>query len=338
MYKITIIIPCRNEEKFIENCILSILNFDDINNYDYEMLLIDGRSDDNTRSIIHQYILANNRIKLIDNPKIIQSCALNIGIKQAKGDWIMRLDAHANYPKNYLKKLFDTALKTNADNTGGIINTLPYNSSYSAIIIQALTTHKFGVGNSGFRIGIAEGETDTVPYGFFKKEIFNKIGFFNEQLVRGQDYEFNCRIKKNGGKIWLNPDIKINYFNQPNIFRFLRKQYVLEAPYNVYMWYVAPNTFTLRHSITGFFTSGIITGIILSLFVNWICMFFVSVLLLYFILAFLSSVQQAIRYKKILHIFTLPLCFFSFHFIHGLGIIVGLIKILTKKSPVQISV
>ncbi len=335
MYKITIIIPCRNEEKFVKNCINSVLKFDDLENCDYEIFLLDGMSEDKTRSIIEQYVVINNRIKLIDNQGIIQSTALNIGIKQAKGYWIMRLDAHAEYPKNYLKKLIETSLKTNADNVGGVVNTLPFNNSYQAQLVQALTTHKFGVGNSGFRIGMKEGEADTVPYGFFKKEIFEKVGYFDERLVRAQDYEFNCRIKKYGGKIWLDPEIVINYYNQPNILKFLSKQFYKEAPYNAYMWYLAPYSFTLRHAITGFFTCGIILGGILSFFPPVIKYLFLSIIGLYFLLAIVSSIQQAVRYKKVLHIFTLPVSFFLYHFIHGLGILVGIIKLIFRISPVQ---
>ncbi|MFA5781800.1 MAG: glycosyltransferase family 2 protein [Bacteroidales bacterium] len=335
MNKITIIIPCRNEEKFVKNCIDSVLKFEDLERYDYEILLLDGMSEDNTRNIIEQYINKNNRIKLFDNPGIIQSTALNIGIKQAKGDWIMRLDAHADYPKNYLKKLIETSLKTNADNVGGIVNTLPFNDSYRAQLVQALTTHKFGVGNSGFRVGMKEGETDTVPYGFFKKEIFEKVGNFNERLVRAQDYEFNCRIKKTGGKIWLNPDIIINYYNQPDILKFLGKQFYKEAPYNAYMWYLAPYTFTIRHAITAFFTTGIVFFGILSFFFPLIKYLFFSIIGLYFLLAIISSIQQAIRYKRALHIFTLPFSFFLFHFIHGSGIVFGLFSLLIGVSPIQ---
>jgi len=333
MNKITIIIPCRNEEKFIKNCIDSVLKFEDLEKYDYEILLLDGMSKDNTRNIINQYI--NNRIKLIYNPGIIQSTALNIGIKQSKGDWIMRLDAHADYPKNYFKKLIETSLKTNADNVGGVVNTLPFNSSYQAQLVQALTTHKFGVGNSGFRVGMKEGEAYTVPYGFFKKEIFEKVGYFNERLVRAQDYEFNCRIKKYGGKVWINPDISINYYNQPDILKFLGKQFYKEAPYNAYMWHIAPYTFTARHAITGFFASGIILGRILSFFFPLIEYLFLSIIGLYFLLAIVSSIQQAIRYKRVLHIFTLPFLFFLYHFVHGLGILVGMIKLIFRISPIQ---
>ncbi len=336
MKKISIIIPCLNEERFIKKCIESVLQFEDIEKYDYELLIMDGRSKDNTRNIVEPYTIKNNRIKLIDNPGIIQSTALNIALKQAKGDWIMRLDAHADYPENYLRKLVETSLRTDAVNVGGILNTLPYDSSYSAQLVQALTTHKFGIGNSGFRVRMKEEEeVDTVPFGFFQKVKLEKYGIFNEKLVRCQDYELNCRIKKMGGNIWLNPEVVVNYYNQPNLFKFLKKQLLKEAPYNPYMWYLAPYTFTIRHSITGFFTFGIIIGILLSVFFKWALYAFIAIASFYLIIAIVSSIQQAIRYKKVLHLFTLPISFFLFHFTHGMGIMIGIIKLILGIAPVQ---
>ena len=198
-----------------------------------------------------------------------------------------------------------------------------------------MTTHKFGVGNAGFRIGALEGEADTVPYGFFKKELFNKIGYFNEKLIRCQDYEFNRRIIKNKGIIWRNPSIRVFYFNQPTLFSFLKKQIVKEAPFNPYMWYLAPYTFAYRHGITGVFALSFLSGLLLSFFFSWAKIAFLSVMSLYLGLALFSALQQAIRYKQPLHFLTLPFAFFSYHFLHGIGIWIGIFKLTLGISPVQ---
>lgn len=332
---ISILIPCRNEEKFIARCLDSVLAFQLPDKCITEILIIDGMSEDTTRKIIHYYIGIHSSIRIIENKKFIQSCALNIGIKEAKGEYILRLDAHSDYPENYLQLLYETAIRTDADNTGGLVITQACDESYNASIVQALTTHKFGVGNSGFRVGMKEGMADTVPYGFFKKEIFEKAGFFDERLVRAQDYEFNRRIVKKGGKIWLNPSIQLNYFNKPDVISFLKKQFFKEAPYNAYMWYLAPYTFTLRHAVTAVFTAGIITGIILSIFFPFILYVFTGVMAVYIVLSVFSAVQQAIRYKKPAHIFVLPFCFFFFHFLHGAGVLWGLLMLLLRTAPVM---
>jgi len=338
MNSVSIIIPTRNEEKYITKCLKSVLKFDGIDKIKYEILIVDGNSGDKTIELVKHALEQNPKTEfhIIHNPKIFQVYALNLGIKQAQYDFILRLDAHSIYPPDYLNLLFVTALRTNADNTGGILTTLPYDSTLNAQLVQALTTHKFGVGNSGFRTGMKEGPADTVPFGFFRKEIFTKIGLFDERLIRAQDYEFNQRIRKKGGLIWLNPNIVAEYFNQPSVYKFLKKQLAGEGPYNSYMWYLAPYTFTFRHAIPGVFTAGIITGSLLSLVSALILYVFIAVLILYALLALFSSFQQARRYRNLSFIIILPFCFFGFHFFYGLGILTGIFKLLFRISPVQI--
>jgi glycosyltransferase involved in cell wall biosynthesis len=338
--KISIIIPFHNEEKFIGKCLESVLLFNGLDQLEIEILLIDGKSTDRSREIIEQIrsLHTGRDIQIANNPTIIQAAALNIGINKATGDYLLRLDAHSSYPENYLEDLLETSLRTNAENVGGVIITKPYSDNFSAQLVQALTTHKFGVGNSGFRVGAKEGPADTVPYGFFKKSIFRRAGFFDERLIRAQDYEFNRRIAQVGGTVWINPDIQLLYYNQPDLFSFLKKQLFKEAPFNSYMWYLAPYTFNLRHSITGFFSLGIIVGGIASLFSAFIFHLYLGIIIFYLAVALLSSVQQALRYKKVSHIFCLPLSFFLFHFLHGIGIIAGCLNLLIHQSPVQINI
>ena len=335
MIKIDVLVPVFNEEAYLESCLLSINDFEVPDDVELMIYIIDGMSEDKSREIIETHYSNQMNIILLDNPKRIQSAALNKGIARGEGQYILRLDAHSSYPKNYLRLCLETMQRTKSSNVGGIVVTEPGSDSYSALIVQALTTHWFGVGNSGFRIGAEEGEANTVPYGFFDAEIFERIGSFDERLVRAQDYEFNCRIKENGGKIWLNPAIRISYKNQSSFFRFLKKQLYFEAPYNSYMWYLAPYTFNLRHSITGLFTFGFISGILLSKFSIFIEVIFLSVMALYGLLAIFSSFTQARKYKQKRHLLSLPFAFFSFHFIHGIGILYGLLLVLIKKSPVQ---
>jgi glycosyltransferase involved in cell wall biosynthesis len=335
MNSVSIIIPVYNEELHIESCLKSILAFSDLDKNEYEILVIDGMSDDKTVEIVNRQSSLNSKIKVMTNPDRIQSYALNIGISHAKFDYIMRLDAHCIYPADYLQKSMETAIRTDADNVGGIIITHPGGDYYGAKLVQALTTHKFGVGNSGFRTGATEGLADTVPFGYFKKSIFKRIGLFDEKLIRCQDYEFNRRITNNGGKIWMNPFIQSHYFNQPTLWKFLKKQIFKEAPYNPYMWYLYRYTFAYRHAITGVFTFFFILGLFMSFFFVWAKFLFLGVMGLYAILAILSSVQQALKYKEILHLITLPFSFFLFHFLHGIGILTGICKLILGVAPVQ---
>ena len=333
--KIDIVVPVFNEEKYLDNCITSILNFILFNNCTIVIYIVDGLSTDNTKKIALQYESKFINVKYILNPQKIQSCALNKIIEIGDGDYILRLDAHSIYPNDYLFNCYNISYQTSADNVGGIIITLPGGSNFEAKIVQAITTHKFGVGNSDFRTIEKVGNSDTVPFGFFKKSIFYKIGNFDERLTRCQDYEFNRRIIANGGKIWMNSKICAEYYNQPTLLGFYKKQLFNEAPFNPYMWYLAPYSFAFRHVITGFFTLGVILGLFLSFISNIFSIVYFLTLLFYFTLGIISSIQQSIKYKNFILIFILPFCFFLFHFLHGFGIIIGAMKLITKTAPIN---
>ncbi len=186
---------------------------------------------------------------------------MNRGLDLARGRWIMRLDAHTIYPPDYLLRCHETAARTGAANVGGICITQPGGTGYQAQLVQALTTHKFGIGDSGFRTGATAGPRDTVPFGFFRRELFDEIGRFDERLVRAQNYEFNRRIAAAGQTVWLDPRIQSRSFNQPTLQAFYRKQFLYEAPYNAYLWCLATYAFAPRHAITGVFALGVLGGL-----------------------------------------------------------------------------
>lgn len=332
---VSVLVPCRNEESYITACLESVLAFELPAGLAIEVLVLDGRSEDRTVALAQAIAIRDARVRVIDNPGHIQATAVNLGVKQARGAWIMRLDAHARYPTDYLKLCYETALRSGADNVGGIFLTEAGGAGYTAQIVQALTTHKFGVGDSGFRTGAKEDWADTVPYGFYRRDVFDRIGWLDERLVRAQDYEFNRRLIASGGRILRNPEIHIHYFNQPTLTAFLRKQFFREAPYNVYMWYLAPYAFAPRHAVTGAFAAGVLAAAALSFYSTWIAGIFAAVMGLYAGLAIASAVQQAIRYRRPAHVICLPFCFFFFHFVHGCGLLVGLGRLLASTSPVQ---
>jgi glycosyltransferase involved in cell wall biosynthesis len=332
---ISVIIPCRNEEAYIVKCLKSVLSFEIPAETEIEVLVMDGRSTDRTRDLVKSTTAQDRRVRLLDNPGKIQSTAVNLGVRASVGEWIMRLDAHAEYPPNYLMLCHETAIRSKADNVGGIFITQPGGTGYGALLVQALTTHKFGVGDSGFRTGAKEDWADTVPYGFYRRDVFTKLGWLDERLVRAQDYEFNRRIIVSGGRILRNPLIQIKYYNQPTIWRFLGKQIAKEAPYNAYLWYIAPYAFAPRHAITGVFSAGLLGGLILSPLTPWIAWPFGAIMAFYALLAVLSGLQQAVRYRQPAHALLLPLCFFLYHFIHGLGVLIGLVRLITHTAPVQ---
>ena len=222
---VSLIIPLRNEEKYINILLISILKQD----YPFfELLLIDGLSTDNTKEKIIEYSQKYNFIKIFDNQYKTVPYALNIGIKNAKGDIIIRLDAHAEYPANYISTLVYYLQKLNADNVGGVWETIPANNSLKAKSIAMALSSSFGVGNATYRLNSSNDEyleVDTVPFGCYKREIFERIGYFDEQLTRNQDNEFNERLKKAGGKIFLIPSLKIKYYARENYSKLYKMFY-----------------------------------------------------------------------------------------------------------------
>lgn len=332
---ISVLVPCRNEEERIRPCLESILAFEQPAGATMEVLVLDGQSTDRTPAMVDEIAVREPRVRRIENPRRISAGAMNVGLKHARGRFIMRLDAHSIYPRDYLARCYETALRTNADNVGGLVITQPGGTSYQAGVVQALTTHKFGVGDSGFRTGAQEGPADTVPFGFFRRDVFERLGAFDERLVRAQDYEFNRRVLHRGGKVWLNPLIQAQYFNQKLLGAFYRKQLFLEAPYNAYLWYVAPYAFAPRHLVTGIFAAGVLVGAALAMVAKWLAIVYGGVLALYAVLAIASALQQAVRYRRASYVLVLPACFFGFHFLHGLGVLGGLFRLLTRTAPVQ---
>ena len=224
---VSVIIPVYNEEKYISGCIESVLE-QDYPKGDLEVLLVDGMSSDRTRSIISSFTSEYPFIHLLDNPDRIVPYAMNIGIQASKGDILIRLDGHASYPVNYISELVRWhGLLPDAWNIGGVCETRVVNSNTVSESIAKVMSDKFGVGNSAFRTGVEADyiEADTVPFGSYKSFVFDRIGLYNEKLVRVQDIELNKRIKRAGGKIYLVPSIHCVYIPRDNYRDFFLNRY-----------------------------------------------------------------------------------------------------------------
>ena len=196
---VSVIIPMLNEEKYIENCINSLIN-QTFPKFQMEWLLIDGDSNDNTVAICRKYE-KDNPIRILRNPDKKTTYALNLGIKESIGKYIVRMDAHALYDNNYIEKCVYYLENTDADNVGGIAITEA--KGFVGTAIAKMLSSTFGVGGSAFRVSNESGYVDTVPFGAFRREVFERIGLFNNDLPRSEDNDINARIRESGGKIWL---------------------------------------------------------------------------------------------------------------------------------------
>ncbi len=329
---VTIIIPCRNEVDFIDRCLTSVFDFESIPG-GFEVLVIDGMSDDGTRDILRRWQKERPNLRFLDNRRTIVPTALNIGLKEAKGNWIVRLDAHSEYPKNYLRLCIETSHRTGADNVGGLFITRPRDDTRSARLVMSITTHRFGVGNADYRLGGGEGYVDTVPYGCYRREVFHRLGFFDERLVRNQDYEFNKRLVHGGGKIWRHPGIHVHYYNQGSL-RDLFRQAFITGCWNPWMWYLAPYAFSLRHCIPAVFVLGILGTSIFALFSILGLVSFFIVMGSYFFFIIKAAIDQSRQYGW-WQFSILPFLFFAYHVSYGVGILKGCLKLMLGRSPVQ---
>jgi glycosyltransferase involved in cell wall biosynthesis len=307
---VSVIIPCRNEEKYIGRCLETILK-QDYPKEKMEVLVIDGASEDKTKEIVEKFKIQNSKfnIQLIDNPKKFTPFGLNLGIKNSRGEIIIRMDAHAGYEKDYVSKCVKYLKEYNADNIGGVIKTLPAKNTIFAKAIALSLSHRFGAA-SDFRVGVDKPkEVDTVFGGCYKKEVFEKIGFFNENLIRSQDLEFNLRLKKAGGKIILHPEIVSYYYPKSRLAEFFLHNF------EDGVWAILPLKFVklpfkLRHYIPLIF----VLTLPLSIFP-------------YILLSLFFSAQIAFREKDLRLFLIMPLTFFVRHFGYGIGSIWGLIKL-----------
>ena len=324
---ISIICPTLNEEKYIVACIDS-LEQQDIEKAEIEVIFVDGFSTDRTRDIIKAHQKYHNWMKLIDNPKRIVPCAMNIGIKNAKGNIIIRIDAHATFPANYISELVRNLKSLNADNVGALIETLPVNESIEAKSIATALSSSFGMGNSYFRVGAKKiMEVDTVPFGCFRREVFDKIGLYDEELIRNQDDELNARIIKNGGKIFLLPHLVIKYVARDSIKK-TRKMFYQYGLYKPLVNKKLGSPATIRQFFPLLFVLGIFFGFILSFIHPVFIYIYVSTLLVYLMCAIYFGMKDSKDRKEI---FYLPYVYANIHTAYGWGYLVGIYNILMKK-------
>jgi glycosyltransferase involved in cell wall biosynthesis len=256
---LTVIIPMREEERFVAPCLDSVLRQLQ-GRADVEILCAVGTSRDRTRDTVADYARRDPRVRLLDNPRRIVPTGMNLALRVARGDVLVRLDCHAEYAPDYLAKCLEVLQRTGADNVGGYMTTMPGDDSPVGRAIAAATTSRFGVGGSAFRVGGVEQEVDTVPFGCFRRDVFERFGCYDERLVRNQDIELNHRIRKGGGRIVISPEIKLTYYNR-STFAGLRQQAFHNGLWNPYTLYLVGEGLRLRHFVPlGFVLSMLILG------------------------------------------------------------------------------
>lgn len=327
---LSVICPVYNEEKYISQCIESLLQ-QDYPQDDLEILFVDGMSNDKTREIIASYTRQYPFIKMLDNPKKIVPYAMNAGIKASKGDIIIRLDGHVEYPTNYFSALVKNLTELDADNVGALCETLPCGSSSKELAIAEALSSSFGMGNSYFRIGCNEvRRVDTVPFGCFKREVFDKVGLYDNELIRNQDDELNGRIIKNGGKIYLIPSIVTKYYARDKISK-VRKMFYQYGLYKPLVNKKLGAPATVRQFFPLAFVLGLFIGAGLSCVSIIVALLYATVLVLYLFLACSFTVKSIVKTGRWGLVLYQPFIYFTIHVSYGWGYLIGIFKIILHK-------
>lgn len=318
---ISVVIPCRNEKKYIVECLQSLLN-QELSRDEYEIIVVDGLSDDGTREILFQFEKQYSMIHVIDNELKITPIAMNLGIRNARGENIAICGSHTKYDYKFLS----SALKLLQDHSeagcvGGPIFSVGEND-FAKTVAYAMSSN-IGVGNAKHRFPDYEGYAEMACFPIYRKTVFEKIGYFDENLVRNQDDEFSLRYRLSGGKVFISPKVKSIYYVRNSAGK-LFKQYF---QYGFWRWIVLKKhkiQISYRQMIPPLFIISLIVSFIMGLVIKSFIVFFM-IPIVYFIAIFAHSVKIAKResFKTRLYFFEAVVIL---HFSYGTGVIYSYLK------------
>jgi succinoglycan biosynthesis protein ExoA len=318
---VTIIVPILNEADHIWRCLVAI------SEQEYpcdkiEIFVVVGISRDNTRNIVHDFATNHPKlaISILDNSEKIVPISLNIALRQAKGEIIVRVDGHTIIARDYVWQCVQALQGSGAENVGGRMNAIGTNSFGRTVALATSTA--FGVGGGRFHFSTREEWVYTVYMGAWPIRVFRNIGLFDEELVRDQDDEFNFRLRDRGGRILLTPKIKSVYIVRSNP-KALWKQYFQYGFWKVRVMQKHPRQMSLRQFVPPVFILALFASALLALLP--VTRVFSPIVLLSYILFNLSASIITAAKKGWKNLPLLPIVFAILHFSYGLGFINGLI-------------
>jgi len=326
--KVSVVIPCKNEQDYILACLDSVFNSDYPSEL-IEVLVCDGKSDDSTPELVKNYSQQNPRVRYLVNDNIITPFALNLGIVNSSGDVILILGAHTELAPNYISCCVDLLDKIpKVWCVGGVLKNVS-NDELTTSISLAMSS-PFGVGNAHFRTGEKDGFVDTVAFGAYHKKVFYKIGLFDEELARNQDDEFNFRMLRNGGRIWLTTATSAKYFVRSS-FSKLFQQYFQYGYWKVCVNKKHRRITTIRQMVPAIFVLGLFAGIITVILFPHRWEYLALYLFIYFASASLYALKVA---QSVSRFFAVLFSFFILHVSYGMGYLEGIVNfILLNRKP-----
>lgn len=347
---VTILVPCRNERAFIARCLDSIVH----NGYPSDRLLVlvvDGMSDDGTRTVLETYARDHVCVRVLDNQGRTTPKALNLGLREARGTVVFRVDAHARLAPGYLRRCVDALQEYGADVVCGVMNTVPSTAGPMGRAVAAALGHPFGVGNSYFRIHVSRPTwVDTVFCGCYRREAFDRVaapepstgreaegvgdqaleteGPFNAALVRGQDMDFSVRLRQAGGRMLLLPDISTDYYARSTIRSFWNQNWSNGVWAILPFAYSSGMSISLRHLIPLGFVLSVMATAAAGLALPSLLWAAAGIAGLYVLVNLAASLHAAWRERSLALGLLLPLVFVTLHVGYGLGSLWGVVRLV----------
>ncbi len=323
--RVVVVIPCRNERDHIGRCLESLVD-SDMPKERIAVRVCDGMSDDGTRDVVASFSAKHPWIALVDNPHRTTPHALNIGLRMGGYDVAIILGAHSTVAPDMVRRNVEVlAADRTAGCAGGIIENVYDNAM--ARRIGAAMGHPFGVGNAHFRTGRKAGPVDTVAFGAYRKEVFDAVGYFDEELVRNQDDEFNYRVTRAGLRIVLDPTIRSQYYVRSSLSRLFR-QYDQYGYWKVYVNRKHRVVTTWRQVVPALWTLFLIAAPLAlarpALRLAWLAGFG-----LYLVVALISSMMAAARPRDVGGVFV---AFLTLHVAYGIGYLKGVVHLVMLRG------
>jgi len=320
---VTVVVPCRNEEKHIARCLQSILN----NDYPperIEILVVDGMSEDQTREIVARYSARYPMIRIVDNLKKHIPAAMNAGIRAACGERILKMDAHSTYQREYISRCVRYQDEYGAENSGGIAKIVPGADTWTGRAIVLGLASRFGSGNANVKVGVTKPTwSDSTAFGCFKKDLFERIGMYDEKLLSSSDLDVNQRIQAAGGRILFVPDIVVNYAADGDL-RTLRRHVFADGVWVSYVMKFGKRAWSWRHWVPALFVLSLLAALALGVVSRLFLWLGLGVAGVYAAASLAVSLQIAVRERELRYAFLLPVVYAVRHFVFGAGTLFGL--------------
>jgi glycosyltransferase involved in cell wall biosynthesis len=319
--RLSVVIPVRHEEPYLGECLDSVLEaLAAVESA--EIVVVDGGMGSGARELVARHRARDGRIRCIQNPRRVTGAAFNLGIQSARGEAIALVSAHSRVEPDFFVAALRRLDQGDADIVGGPVRTEPSGDQPLAWLLARVVSHPFGVGNSRFRISSQEAYVDAVPFAVFRRDVFDRVGLFEEALVRNQDTEFFGRVARGGLRVLLAPEVRSVYRARGTLGALLRQGF-LNAYWNVLVWRWNSDAFQLRHAVPAIFTISLLATSLAAIAGSTGGILLGGLLAAYGIVALVAALDVLRLTGRAIAVLLPPL-FLLYHVSYGAGSLVGL--------------